>query len=85
MPRPAPSVLIAPVETFTQKRTCRQRQLADHWKQVQNFLATCPATNLVEHQGAYDAYLSASAQFEMDFPPEVLPVNTDPAVDMQGP
>ncbi len=55
-PRLAPSAL---TEMLGQRKDRRRKQLADHWKQVQNFLAMCPATNLVECQNAYDTYLAA--------------------------
>ncbi len=51
-------------------------QLVNHWRQVQNFLATCPATNLVERQEAYDNYLAAVTQFELDFQSEPESANT---------
>ncbi len=75
-PRLAPSAPTVPVEMLEQRKECRQKQLANHWKQVQNSLATCLATNLLERQEAYDTYLTATAQFKLDFPPEVPPVNT---------
>ncbi len=74
--RPVRSAPTALVETFEQRKDCRWKQLTDHWKQVQNFLATCPTTNLVECQKAYDNYLAAFTQFEVDFPPETPPANT---------
>ncbi len=78
-PLPSRSVPAAPtasVDTVEQRKDRRQKQLADHWKQVQNFLATCRTTNLVERQKAYDNYLAAFTQFEVDFPPETPPANT---------
>ncbi len=75
-PRPAPRASTILVETPEQRKEHRQKQLADHWKQVQNFLATCPETNLVERQKAYDNYLAAFTQFEVDFLPETPPAST---------
>ncbi len=75
-PRPALHAPTVPVGPLEQKKEHRRAQLADHWKQVQNFLATCPETHLVERQRAYENYLAAFTQFEFDFPPETPPANT---------
>ncbi|MCP4539913.1 MAG: hypothetical protein GY832_22465, partial [Chloroflexi bacterium] len=74
--RPTPSAPTVPVEAPEQRKEKRRMQLVNHWKQVQNFLATCPETNLVERQKAYDDYLAALAQFEFDFLTETLSANT---------
>ncbi len=74
--RSVPTAPTASVDTVEQRKDRHRKQLADHWKQVQNFLATCLMTNLVERQKAYDNYLAAFTQFEVDFPPETPPANT---------
>ncbi len=76
LPRSAPSIPTVLVEMLEQRKDHRRKQLADYWKQVQNFSATCPMTNLVERQKAYNTYLAAFTQFEIDFPPETPPVST---------
>ncbi len=73
--RVAPSELTAPVQTSEQRKDHRRKQLTNHWKQVQNFLAACPTTNLVERQEAYDNYLDAVTQFELDYPSGKLSAN----------
>ncbi len=59
-----------------QKKERQRKQLENHWKQVQNFLSTCPENQLVERQKVYDAYLAAFEQFEIEFPPETPPAST---------
>ncbi len=75
-PRLAPIALSAPVETPEQKKVHQRKQLDQHWRQVQKFLSTCPMDQTEKRQKAYEDYLAAFEQFEVEFPLETPPVST---------